>query len=89
MRAIGRILGRQGIYISRELKRNHAPQLAAEVQHDLERTFSPEQNQYSRKRQGKKPISFKMIYTWLYAGKLQRGLKPLQHKGERRKPSEK
>lgn len=67
----------------------YTTELAAEIQHDLEQTFSPEQIEQSRKRQGKSPIRFKTIYTWLYTGKLQGGSKVLRHKGKRRKPPEK
>ena len=67
----------------------YTPELAAEIQHDLEQTFSPEQIEQSRKRQGKSSIRFKTIYTWLYMGKLQGGPQVLRHKGKRRKPPEK
>jgi len=70
-------------------KGKYTCELAAEIQHDLEQTFSPEQIEHSRKRQGKSLISFKTIYMWLYTGKLQGSLQVLRHKGKRRKPPEK
>lgn len=66
------------------------PELASEIETDLEKTYSPEQIQHSRKRKGLPTVAFKTLYNWLYAGRLSReNLQVLRHKGKRQKPPEK
>lgn len=63
------------------------PELASEIEADLEKTYSPEQIQHSRKRQDLPTVAFKTLYNWLYTGRLSRGnLQVLRHKGKRQKP---
>lgn len=65
-------------------------ELAGEIEADFEKTYSPEQIQYSRKAKGLPTVAFKTLYNWLYAGRLSRGnLQVLRHKGKRQKPPEK
>ncbi len=70
-------------------KSRFTPELASELEENLQKTWSPEQIAEHRRINGKSFVCFKTIYRWLYAGYLVAGeLKVLRHKGKRRKPME-
>jgi IS30 family transposase len=70
-------------------KGRFTPELASELEENLEQTWSPEQIAEHRRVSGKSFVCFKTIYRWLYAGRLAAGeVKMLRHKGKRRKPQE-
>jgi IS30 family transposase len=63
--------------------------LAAELEENMQQTWSPEQIAEQRRASGKTFVCFKTIYRWLYTGRLVAGeVKVLRHKGKRRKPLE-
>lgn len=62
--------------------------LAASLEEKLEATWSPEQITERFRTEGRRAVSFKTIYRWIYAGRLVRGvLQVLRHKGKRQKPA--
>jgi IS30 family transposase len=64
--------------------------LAREVEEKLQQTWSPEQISERFQTDGQPMVSFKTIYRWIYAGRLERApLRILRHKGKRRQPLEK
>ena len=65
------------------------PELAHELNTQLQQTWSPEQIAEKRRVSGETFVCFKTIYRWLYEGRLAAGdVKVLRHKGKRRKPVE-
>ena len=70
-------------------KGRFTPELASELEENLQQTWSPEQITEHRRVNGKSFVCFKTIYRWLYTGRLIAGeVKVLRHKGRRRKPME-
>ncbi|MGE6579100.1 IS30 family transposase [Paenibacillus xylanexedens] len=68
---------------------NWSDALAASLEEKLEATWSPEQITERFRIEGRDAVSFKIIYRWIYAGRLVRGvLQVLRHKGKRQKPAE-
>lgn len=64
-------------------------ELAVSLEEKLQATWSPEQITERLRTQGLPVISFKIIYRWIYEGRLVRSeLQVLRHKGKRRKPTE-
>ncbi|WP_340029850.1 IS30 family transposase [Paenibacillus sp. FSL H7-0940] len=68
---------------------NWSDALAASLEEKLEATWSPEQITERFRTEGRRAVSFKTIYRWIYAGRLVQGvLQVLRHKGKRQKPAE-
>lgn len=69
-------------------KSSWTPELKQEIEERLQSSWSPEQICGRYQLENKPIVSFKTIYNWLYAGKLDCTLSVLRRKGKSRLPQE-
>ena len=69
-------------------KSSWTPELKQEIEERLQSSWSPEQICGRYQLENKPMVSFKTIYNWLYAGKIDCTLSVLRRKGKSRSPQE-
>ena len=69
-------------------KSSQTPELKQEIEERLQSSWSPEQIYGPYQLENKPMVSFKTIYNWLYAGRINASLSVLRRKGKSRLPQE-